>query len=151
MARSRASFQAGEDRLEGRRIVLAPQVDDADGDVHFGVDHALAGEMLHHAPGGQFVVFRVDQQAGDGLEGIEKAGEVGELVERLGLGEGERARVVAGAEFDQRRGQNRALEVQMQLGLGQAADEFLDVGHAPSLLRAVLDGCCFRAKQQENQ
>jgi hypothetical protein len=51
-----------------RGIVVAPHVDDADGDVDLGVDHALRGELLHHAPGGQLVVFRGDQPPGDGLE-----------------------------------------------------------------------------------
>ena len=55
-------LQAGEDRLEGAWIEVAPHVDDADGDVDLGVDHALLGELLHHAPGGQFVVFRADQR-----------------------------------------------------------------------------------------
>jgi hypothetical protein len=55
------ALQAGKDGLEGARIVIAPHVDDADRDVDLGVDHALRGQPLHHAPGGQFVVFRVDQ------------------------------------------------------------------------------------------
>ena len=52
------AFQTCEDGLEARGVVIAPHVDDADGDVDFGVDDALLGEMLHHAPGGEFVVFR---------------------------------------------------------------------------------------------
>ena len=55
----RAPFQSREDGFEARGIVIAPHVDDADGDVDFGVDDALLGEMLHHAPGGEFVVFGV--------------------------------------------------------------------------------------------
>ena len=35
-------LQAGKDGLEGARIVVAPHVDDAHGDVDLGVDHALA-------------------------------------------------------------------------------------------------------------
>jgi hypothetical protein len=54
-------LQAGEDGLEGGGIVVAPVVDDADSDEDLGVDHALRGQVLHHAPGGQFVVFRADQ------------------------------------------------------------------------------------------
>ena len=41
--------------------------------------------------------------------------------------------VVAGAQLDQRGGQDGAFEMQMQLGLGQAADEVLDLGHILSL------------------
>jgi hypothetical protein len=41
--------------------VVAPVIDDADGDEDLGVDHALRGEMLDHAPGGQLVVFGVIQ------------------------------------------------------------------------------------------
>jgi hypothetical protein len=37
---------------------------------------------------------------------------------------------MAGAQFDQRGGQNGAFEVQVQLGLGQAADEGFDLGHS---------------------
>ena len=50
-------LQALEDRLESCRIVVAPHVDDADRNVDLGVNHALLGEALDHAPGGQLVVF----------------------------------------------------------------------------------------------
>ena len=71
---------------KARGIEVAPHVDDADGDVDLGVDNALRGQPLHHAPGGQLVVVRVDQPPGDGLEGLNKAGEIVEAVEGLGLG-----------------------------------------------------------------
>jgi hypothetical protein len=45
------------------------------------VDDALRGELLHHVPGGYFVVFWVAEAAGDGLEGLNEFGEVGETVE----------------------------------------------------------------------
>ena len=51
------ALQAGEDGLEAGGIEVAPQVDDADGDKDLGVDDALRGEVLHHAPGGQLVVL----------------------------------------------------------------------------------------------
>ena len=44
---------------------------------------------------------------------------------------------MAGTQLHQRGGHNGAFEVQMQLGLGQAADEGFDVGHSSSL---VLNG-----------
>jgi hypothetical protein len=53
-------------------IVIAPQIDHAHRDEDLGVDHALLGQMLDHAPGGQFVVLGTDQQPGDGLEGFQK-------------------------------------------------------------------------------
>ena len=65
----------------------------------------------------------------DGLEGVDEAGEIAESVEGFGLGECERLGIVAGAQLDQRGGHDGAFEVQMQLGLGQAADEGLDVVH----------------------
>ena len=79
------AFEAGEDGLEARGIVVAPHVDDADGDVDLGVDDALRGEMLHHAPGGELVVFGADEQAGDGFEGFDEAGEISELIEGFGF------------------------------------------------------------------
>ncbi len=80
------AFQGGEDGLEAARIEVAPHIDDADGDKDLGVDDALRGEVLHHAPGGQFVVFGVAKAARDGLEGFDELGEIGEPVERLGFG-----------------------------------------------------------------
>ncbi len=127
------AFQGGEDGLEGARIEVAPHIDDADGDIDLGVDDALLGEVLHHAPRGQFVVFGVSEAARDGLEGLDEAGEISETVEGFGFSESQVGRVVARAELDQRGGQNGAFEVQMQLGLGQAADEGLNRGHSFSL------------------
>src|SRR5580692_4254236 len=46
------TLQASKDGLKALRIVVAPHVDDADGDVDLGVDHALLGQMLDLAPGG---------------------------------------------------------------------------------------------------
>jgi hypothetical protein len=123
------AFQAGEDGLKAGRIVVAPEVDDAHGDENLSVHDALGFEVLHHAPGGQLVVIRADQQAGNGLEGLEEAGEIVEAVEGFGLREGDGAGVVAGAELDQRGGQDGAFEVQVQLGLGKTADEGFDCGH----------------------
>ena len=79
------------------------------------------------------VVFGVAKAAGDGLEGLDEFGEVGETVERLGVVVREGHGVVAGAELDQRGGRDGAFEMQMQLGLGQAADEFLNFRHSFSL------------------
>ena len=140
------SFEAGEDGLEGGGVVVAPAVDDAGSDKDLGVDHALRGEMLDHAPGGQLVVFGADQAVGHGLEGIEEAGEVCESVECLGLGQrkrvcpphhGGQARRMAGAQLHQSRRQDGAFKMQMQLGLGEAADEGFDFRHRLSLMCAI--------------
>jgi len=127
------ALKAGEDGLEAAGIEVAPHIDDADGDEDLGVNHALGGELLHHSPGGQLVVFGVAQASGDGLEGLDKLGEVSEAVEGLGFVWGQGVSVVAGAELDQGGGRDGAFKVQMQLGLGQAADEFLDFRHTFSL------------------
>ena len=54
------AFQAGKDGLEGGGIVVTPVIDDADSDEDLGVNDALGGEMLDHAPCGQLVVFGGD-------------------------------------------------------------------------------------------
>ena len=96
--------------------------------------------MLHHAPGGQFVVLGAGEQPGDGLESLDESGEVGEAVERLGLGQRERMNIVAGAQLHQRRRKDGAFEVQMQLRLGQAADEVANGLHALSVKGAPFPG-----------
>src|ERR1700678_1164617 len=127
------SFQASKDRLEAARIEVAPHVDNADRDVDLGVNDALLGQMLDHAPGGQFVIFRRNEAARDGLEALDEAGEVVEAIEGFGFGEGDGTGIMAGAELDQSRWQNGALEVQMQFGLRQPTDEAFDLRHLHSL------------------
>ena len=114
-------------------VVIAPHVDDADGDEDLGVDDALLGEMLHHAPCGEFVVVGVHELARDGLEGVDEAGEVSELVKRFRLGKGDRRGVVALAQLDERGGRDGAFEMEMKFGLGEAADERLDIVHRSSV------------------
>jgi len=77
--------------------VIAPDVNDADRNVDFGMDHALSCKVLHHAPGGQLVVFRVKQQPGNGFKGVHEPGEVLEMVNGLSLGKCEQIGVVPGA------------------------------------------------------
>jgi hypothetical protein len=98
------------------------------------VDHSLIGQVLHHAPGGQFVVVGTDELRANRLEGKQKTGEVGEAVEIFGLGQRDSPRVMPRAEFNQRGGRNGAFEMQMQLGLGKPADKLADRGHDSSLL-----------------
>ena len=127
------AFESGEDGLEAAGIEVAPHIDDADGDEDLSVDHALGGEVLHHAPCGQLVVFGVAKAASDGLEGLNELSEISELVKRLSFVLCEGIRVVAGAELDQCGGRNCAFKVEVELRLGQAADEFLDFRHRFSL------------------
>ena len=42
------AFESGEDGFEACGIVIAPHVDDADGDVDLGVDYTLFSEVLAH-------------------------------------------------------------------------------------------------------
>ena len=79
------ALQAGEDGLEGARIEVAPHIDDADGDVDLGVDHALVVQVLHHAPCRQFVILGVFQASRNGLEALNELGEVREAIERFRL------------------------------------------------------------------
>ena len=123
------AFQTGKNGLEAARIEIAPHVDDADRDVDLGVDDALLGEMLHHAPGGELVVFRVAQAARDRLEGLDELGEIGEAVEGFGFRQREAMRVVARAELDEGGREDGAFEVKVKLSLGQAADEVANVAH----------------------
>jgi len=50
------AFEAGEDGVEAVGVGIAPVVDDTDGDVDLGVDDALLGEMLCHAPRSEIIV-----------------------------------------------------------------------------------------------
>ena len=86
-------------------IVVAPHVDDADGDIDLGVNDALLGQSLHHAPGGQLVVLGAGEQACDGFKGVDEAGEIGELVKRFGFRQRDGLGVVARAQLHQRGGQ----------------------------------------------
>ena len=80
---------------KARGIEVAPHIDDADRNVDLGMDDALLGEMLHHAPCGELVVFGVAEAAGDGLEGLDEFGEIGKTVEGLGFSQREGPGVVA--------------------------------------------------------
>ena len=85
------ALESREDGFEARGVVVAPHVDDADGDVDLGVDYTLFGEVLAHAPGDELVVVGVDELTGDGFEGFDEAGEVGELIDGFRGGEGDAA------------------------------------------------------------
>ena len=80
------AFEGGEDGLEAARIEVAPHVDDTDGNVDLGVDDALRGELLHHAPGGDLVIFGVLSRRVTALKAFDELGEVGEAVDGFGLG-----------------------------------------------------------------
>ena len=99
--------------------------------------HALRGELLHHAPGDEFVVLGHLKPPRDGLEGLNESGEISELVDCVGFGLRQGDLIVSGAQFHQCGGENGALEMQMKLGLGEPADKGLDFAHTLSL--AVLE------------
>ena len=117
------TLQRGKDGLEGFGIEVTPHINDAYRNEDFGVNHALLGELLHHAPGGQFVIFRADEQPGNGFEGFHEAGEISELIERFASGSVSGLGIVAGAQLYQRGGKDRSFEVEMQFGFGKAADK----------------------------
>src|ERR1017187_4613097 len=90
------------------------------------MDNALRGELLHHVPGNKFVVLGSDEAAGDGFEALNEAGEIVEAVVGLGLGQSHGMGVMARTQLHEQGGRDGALEMKMQLGLGEAADEFFD-------------------------
>ena len=49
------------------------------------MDDALLGQMLQHPPGGQLVVFGIDEAAGNSFEAFNEGSEVVEAVESLSL------------------------------------------------------------------
>lgn len=127
------ALHAVKQRLE---VAAAPVIDDADGDVDLGMNDALAGEALGHAPGDQLVILRGLEVLGDGFEGEQEAGEVGVVVKGAGLIEGERGSVVASAEFDEGFRRDGSLEMKVQLGFGKTADEVHRLGY-----RVQVAGC----------
>ena len=114
------TLHADEERL---KLASAPIIDDANGDVDLGMDNALAGKALEHAPCDQFVVFGSSQVLGHRFEGHEEAGEVGVAIESPGLGEVEGRGIVACAELDEGFWSNGAFQVEMEFGFGEAANE----------------------------
>ena len=117
-------------------IVVSPEINDANRDVNLRMDDPLGGQLLHHAPGSEFVVLSMHQLARHGLEGFYETGEVSELVEGFSFRPRYRRCVVALAQLNERGGGDSAFEVKMQLGLGKAADERLNIVHISSLLGA---------------
>ena len=85
------------------------------------MDDALGGEGADHVVGDELVVCGGAEAGGDGLEGGEEAEEVGVGVEAAGVVEGEGVGVVAAGERDQGFGLDGALEVEMELDLGEIA------------------------------
>ncbi len=120
------ALQTLENRLEAAGIEVAPHIDDANRDVDLGVNDALLGEMLHHVPRHELIVFGVAETARDGFEGFNEFGEIREAVERLGIVMSEGYGIVAGAELDEGGRRDGAFKVKVELRLGQAANEVLN-------------------------
>ncbi len=113
------ALHAGE---EGLKLAVTPVIDDADRDIDFCVDDALAAQALQHAPGGQLVVFGGPQVFGNGFECLEEAGEVGVLKQCARLIDVEGDGIVEEAQFDQGFGRDGAFEMEVQLGFGESAN-----------------------------
>jgi len=114
-----AALQAFED---GGEVLLAVQTD-ADRDVDLSMQNVFGLEPLHEAMCDEFVVCGRLQVLGDGLEGHEKPGEVGILVELLSVGECGSFQSVTVLDFQQGGRVNRAFEVEVEFGLGKRGDE----------------------------
>jgi hypothetical protein len=122
-----AAFDGGDDGVD---VEAREVIEDADGDVGFGVADALSGEVAEHVVGDELVVGGGVEALGDGLEAHEEAGEVVVGVDGAGVGEGEGGGVVAEGELDEGLGGDGAFEMEMELGFGQAAEpgEWVDGG-----------------------
>jgi len=90
-------FDGGHDLVDVETVL---PVEDADGDVGFGVADALGGEVAEHVVGDELVVGGGVEAGGDGFEAEEEGGEVGVVVDEAGLVEGEGGGVVAEGELD---------------------------------------------------
>ena len=144
-----SALHAFEERIE---LLAAPE-DDADADEDLGVQAALGGKLFDQPVGDELEVLGIAQALGDRLEGQEEAGEILVVVERGGLGDGERAmrvgqrlvavagprkrRVVLLAELAEGQRIDGAFKMKVQLGLGQAGDEV--GGHGIILLKFIFD------------
>ena len=93
------AFHTGKERLE---VAASPVIDDPDRDVDLGVNDALGGESLKHAPGDEFVVIGGEEVFAHRFERHEEAGKVSVLIQSGRLGKVERHAVVARAQLDQR-------------------------------------------------
>src|SRR5580704_4060786 len=113
-----SAFESVED---GGEILLAAQAH-ADRDVNFGMENVLRFQLLHEAVGDELVVVGAAEMFADRLERHEETSEIGVVVELGGFGEGGGVSMTL-AEFNQRRGFDGALKMQVQLGFGKLADE----------------------------
>ena len=85
------------------------------------------------------------EAGGDGFEAEEEAGEVVVGVDGAGFGEGEGCGVVAKGELDEGFGGDGALEVEMELGFGEAAEPSFGVGLFGLVGLGDLPGTCHRS------
>ncbi len=113
-----AAIQAFED---GGEILLAPEAD-SDRNVNFGMQNVFFFQALHQAVGDELVIFWGAEMLGDVLEGEQKTWEIVVKVELVDLGLGDAVAVVA-AEFEKCGGFDCSLEMQVEFGLRQLAEE----------------------------
>src|SRR6202162_715536 len=125
-----ATFQTLENRGE---ILFAPETD-TDRNNNLRMQNVLRFQPLHQPVSNQLVVFRCAQVSGHILESCQETRKVFVVVELLHFGERRTIHRVTLPQFEQRGGFDRALEMQMELGLGERADEAGGLRrHAPIL------------------
>src|SRR5260370_11517045 len=114
-----ATFQALENRGE---VLLAPEAD-TDRNNTLRMQNALRFQPLHQPVGDQLVVFRRAQMSRHVFESRQETREVFVVVKLLPFGERRTIHRVTLPQFEQRGRLDRALEMQMELGLWECADE----------------------------
>ena len=103
------------------------------------MDYALGGQVADHFCGDEGVVFRRSQPLGDCFEGHEEGLEIGVDVDRFGLVEGQRLRIMAFGEDDEGLRRDGAFKVEVELGFGEMTKPegdigFCGAGHGSSLV-----------------
>ena len=111
---------------EGLNLGVFPVIDDAERDVHLGVDDALRGEFADHVVGDEFIVVGAFEASGNGsLNDVHEAEEV--LVDDRACAQSQRVSGSASwrlAKFEQRCRKNGAFEVKVELDFRQLAEPF---------------------------
>jgi len=137
-----AAFDGGDNEVDVEAVL---PVEDADGDVGFGMADALLGEVAEHVVGDELVVGGGVEAGGDGFEAEQEAGEVVVGVDAARFGEGEGGGVVALGELDEGFGGDGAFEMKVELGFGEAAEPGFGVGLIGLVGLGNGSGACHRS------
>ena len=108
--------------LKDRGEILLAKKTDANRDIDLGVQHVLFFQALHEPVRDEFVVVGSAKMSADSFKCHQETLKIGVAVKRLNLGQ-RGSIAVEFAEFEQGSGLDRPLEVQVQLRLGELADE----------------------------